>query len=299
MIDYFVAIAIVTLIYLLLALGLNLQYGFTGLINFGVAGFFAVGAYASALLSLQGLPLVMCMLFGSVAAAICAYPIGLAALRLRDDYLGIVTLGFSETVRMMLQEHSWLTRGAHGIPGIPRLFEGVFPGKSIDVSIMVLLIVVNAAVLFAMYRIVKSPFGRVIEAIRDNEVAVRALGKNPSSYKQRALVIGAALAGFAGAIYAHYLTFIVPEQFPPIVTFYVWIIVIIGGAGRLPGMVLGAMLLIFFLEGSRFIGDFLPGVPAYLMASARLWLVGVALVLFIIYRPSGFFGDFTQRKVKL
>lgn len=298
MLDYFIAITIITLIYLLLASGLNLQYGFTGLINFGHVGFFAIGAYTSALLSLQGVPLILCFFCAAGLAAVCAYPIGLVALRLRDDYLAIVTLGFSESLRMLLQEESWLTRGVHGIPGIPRLFAGYGSAGSVDLWIMLVLLAVNAVALLMIYRIVSSPFGRVIASVRDNEVAVRALGKNPSSYKLRALMLGAALAGVAGFFYAHYLTFIVPEQFVPLVTFYVWIVVIMGGAGRLPGMVFATVLLMLFLEGSRFLRDFLPGVAEYQMASVRLWVIGVALILFVIYRPHGLFGDFTQRKAK-
>ncbi|MYN13883.1 branched-chain amino acid ABC transporter permease [Pusillimonas sp. TS35] len=298
MLDYFIAISIITLIYLLLASGLNLQYGFTGLINFGHVGFFAIGAYTSALLSLQGVPLIICLVCAATAAALCAYPIGLVALRLRDDYLAIVTLGFSESLRMLLQEESWLTRGVHGIPGIPRLFANTAANESADFWIMMALFAVNALALFMIYRIVTSPFGRIIASIRDNEIAVRALGKNPSSYKLRSLMLGAGLAGIAGFFYAHYLTFIVPEQFLPLVTFYVWIVVIMGGAGRLGGMVVGTVLLMVFLEGSRFIRDFLPGIAEYQMASARLWIIGIALIFFMIYRPHGMFGDFTQRKAK-
>jgi len=296
--DYFIAIAIITLIYLLLASGLNLQYGFTGLINFGHVGFFAIGAYTSALLSLQGVPLMVCLICAAVASALCAWPIGLIALRLRDDYLAIVTLGFSESVRMLLQEESWLTRGVHGIPGIPQLFADTAIAASADFWIMVTLFAINVVTLWMIYRIVTSPFGRVIAAIRDNETAVRTLGKNPASYKLRALMLGASLAGVAGGFYAHYLTFIVPEQFLPLVTFYTWIIVIMGGAGRLPGMVAGTVLLMVFLEGSRFLRDAFPGIAEYQMASARLWVIGVALILFVIYRPHGLFGDFTQRKTK-
>lgn len=291
---YIIAMAIMILIYLLLAAGLNLHYGFTGLINFGHVGFFALGAYSSALLSLQGVPLFFSFIVGGLVAAIAAYPIGLVALRLRDDYLAIVTLGFSESVRMLLTTESWLTKGVHGLPGIPRIFGSL--GQSADFWLMVTLIVVNAIVFFVIYRVVSSPFGRTISAIRDNEAAVRALGKNPSSYKVRSLMLGAFLAGLAGAFLAHYLTYLVPEQFVPLITFYVWIAIIMGGPGRLVGMIFGTTLLFVFLEGSRFIGDFIPNISEYKMASARLWIIGMGLILFILYKPHGFFGDYTQVK---
>lgn len=291
---YIIAMAIMVLIYLLLAAGLNLHYGFTGLINFGHVGFFALGAYTSALLALQGIPLFFSFIAAAIVAALAAYPIGLAALRLRDDYLAIVTLGFSESVRMLLTTESWLTRGVHGLPGIPRIYGSM--GSSADFWLMITLLLVNGGVFYLIYRTVSSPFGRTIAAIRDNEVAVRALGKNPASYKVRSLMLGAALAGLAGAFLAHYLTYLVPEQFVPLITFYVWIAIIMGGPGRLLGMVCGTTLLFVFLEGSRFIGDFVPGISEYQMASARLWVIGMALILFILYRPHGFFGDYTQSK---
>ncbi|MFA4914792.1 MAG: branched-chain amino acid ABC transporter permease, partial [Burkholderiaceae bacterium] len=117
---YIVTISITILIYMLLAGGLSLQYGFTGLINFGHVGFFAIGAYTSALLAMQGVPILICMMAATAFAALFAFPLGMIALRLRGDYLAIVTLGFSESVRMVLQKEEWLTRGVHGIPGIPR-----------------------------------------------------------------------------------------------------------------------------------------------------------------------------------
>ena len=119
---YLAAIAVIALIYVLLSLGLNLQYGLTGLINFGHVGFFAIGAYASAILALRGVPLVACFAAAAALAGIAAWPIGLISLRLRDDYFAIVTLGFSEIVRLVVTSERWLTNGVQGIPGIPRLF---------------------------------------------------------------------------------------------------------------------------------------------------------------------------------
>jgi branched-chain amino acid transport system permease protein len=151
-----------------------------------------------------------------------------------------------------------------------------------------------AAVLL-MQRMVKSPFGRLIEAIRDDEQAVLALGKDPARFKVQVLMIGAALAGIAGAFYGHYITYVVPEQFIPLITFYVWMAMIMGGVGRVSGAVVGAGLLMLFLEGSRFVRDFVPGVSAVEMASLRLAVVGLALILFTLYRPQGLMGDFTRR----
>ena len=149
---YLIAIFITVLIYMLLAGGLALQYGFTGLINFGHVGFYAIGAYTSALLSLQGVPLVACILAATLVSGLSAYPLGVIALRLRGDYLAIVTLGFSESVRMILQKEEWLTRGVHGIPGIPRLFGQYASGAMVDVLILATLLLTNILVFWAYAR---------------------------------------------------------------------------------------------------------------------------------------------------
>ncbi|MBN9437178.1 branched-chain amino acid ABC transporter permease [Bosea sp. (in: a-proteobacteria)] len=293
---YFIAIAISVLVYLLMASGLALQYGFTGLVNFGHVGFFAIGSYASALLALKGVPVPVSLAAAALLAALAAYPIGIIALRLGGDYLAIVTLGFSEAVRMTLQTEEWLTRGMHGLPGIPRLFAGWVEPRYIDLCILLLLVVVCIAVFFAIHQIIKSPFGRVIEAIRDNEVAVRALGKNPAQFKTRSLMIGAGIAGLAGGLQAHYLTFISPEQYVPLITFYIWIAIVLGGVGSLRGVVMGTVLLVGFLEGSRFLRDIFTGISEVQLASVRIWIIGMALICVVLYRPQGLFGKSAERK---
>jgi branched-chain amino acid transport system permease protein len=293
---YLAAIATVALIYVLLSLGLTLHYGLTGLINFGHVGFFCIGAYAGAILSTKaGMPIIVGFVAAALLAGLAAWPLGLVSLRLRDDYFAIVTLGFSETVRLVVTSEQWLTNGVQGIPGIPRLFEGLGVGMPSALAILCVLLAVNAAAVALFFRLVKSPFGRVIEAIRDNEEAVRALGKDPARFKIRVLVLGAGLAGIAGAFYAHYIGYIVPDQFIPLVTFYVWMAIIMGGVGRISGAVVGTVLLMLFLEGSRFLRDVVPFISAVDMASVRIGAVGLALVLFTLYRPQGLMGDYTRR----
>ncbi len=286
---YLVAVGIVVLIYALLAIGLNLQYGETGLINFGHVAFFALGAYTSALLSLRGWPLIVGFALGAVVAALAALPLGLAALRLREDYLAIVTLGFSETVRLVLQQEAWLTQGVQGLPGIPKLFGALGRGTS-DLAVFATLAAVVALAAWATLLLQRSPFGRLLRAVRDNEAAVIALGKDPARLKIQVFMFGAALAGVAGAFYAHFLSFISPEQFVPLVTFYVWMSIILGGVGSVRGALAGTLLLVAFLEGSRFLRDLLPGIAEVQMASVRLAVVGLAIILFVLYRPQGLFG---------
>ena len=291
MVAYLVAVGIIALIYMLLTIGLNLQYGYTGMINFGVVAFFAIGAYASALLTLAGWPLLPAFLVAMVVAGVVAYPIGLLSLRLSDDYLAVVTLGFSEVVRLLIQQEQWLTKGVQGLPGIPRLFGSLGVGEYADLATLGALAVCNAAAVAFMVHLVRSPYGRLIQAIRDDEAAVEAIGKDPRRYKVQVFMLGAGLAGLAGAFYAHFITYLSPDQFLPLVTFYVWIAMIIGGTGRTSGAVAGSLILMVFLEGSRFARDWIPGVSEVQMASVRLAIVGLALILFTLYRPQGLMGQ--------
>ncbi|WP_233233143.1 branched-chain amino acid ABC transporter permease [Bordetella sp. LUAb4] len=288
---YLLTILVVMGIYMLLALALDLQYGFTGLINFGLAGFFGVGAYASALLTLKAGWSPLASFPAAVAlAALLAWPLGRVALRLRDDYLAIVTLGFSEVVRLVLVQEQWLTNGVQGIPGVPRL--GASWGDTgfstgLLLALLVLALIVTVAVL---RRITHSPYGRTIQAIRDDEIAVRVLGKEPARFKTQVLMLGAGIAGLSGAFYAHYMTYIVPDQFVPLLTFYIWMAVIMGGVARLSGSVVGAVLLVVFLEGVRFLRGVIPGISDADMGSVQLGVVGLILILFMRWRPQGLFG---------
>ena len=287
--DYLLAVGTMGGIYALLALGLNLQYGYTGLINFGVVALYAIGAYTSALLALQGVPILLAMAAGTLLAALCAWPLGVICLRLRDDYLAIVTLAFAEIVRTVIVSEDWLTSGPRGLPGIPRPF-ATWGSQPAAAAYFALVLLAVAACVLVTVGLVRSPFGRLIQAIRDDEDAVRSVGKRPARAKLVVFAIGSGMTGLAGALYAHYLTYISPDQFVPLLTFYVWIAVIMGGAGRIGGAIAGAALLTLFLEGSRFLRDVLPFVSDVQMASLRLAVVGLGLILFTIYRPQGLLG---------
>lgn len=289
---YLVAVAIQCLIYMLLTLGLNLHYGFTGLINFGHVAFYCIGAYGSALLAKAGLPIPLAWAASIALAALAALPLGLVTLRLRAEYLAIVTLGFAEAVRLIAHNESWLTQGAPGLTGIPKPFAATTAlGWRAEHAYLLTLIALNLVAVAIMLRLTRSPFGRLIQAIRDSEDAVRAIGKRPPSYKVRVLMIGAGLAGLAGALQAHYVGYISPDQFVAHVTFLAWMAMIMGGTGTVAGSVLGAVILLAFLEGSRFLRDLLPFVSEVQMASVRLAVVGLALMLFTRYRPQGIAGS--------
>ncbi|MCF3932110.1 branched-chain amino acid ABC transporter permease [Acuticoccus sp. M5D2P5] len=292
---YLIAMAIVALIYMLLTIGLNLQYGYTGLANFGHVGSFAIGAYITALITTNGGFAYVSLPASVLGAALVAWPVALLSKRLRTDYFAIATLAASETLRLAIIEEDWITNGVHGITSIPNM--SVALGLDVDPNILILtlLIAANLLAVALITRMVKSPFGRTIEAIRDDEDAVRALGKEPATFKVKVFVIGAGLAGLAGAFYAHYFSYISPEQFLPLITFYVWMAMILGGTGSILGAVAGSLVLVLFLEGSRFVRDILPGVTEVEMASVRLFVVGMALVLLTLLRPQGLMGDFRKR----
>lgn len=290
---YLVSLSIFCLIYLLLGLGLNLQYGFTGLMNFGVVGFYALGAYISALLTLRGYPIYVGLAAATIGAALSAIPLGLLSLRLRDDYLAVLTLAFAEVVRLVLANEAWLTKGTQGIPNIPQPFESL-PYASQQWAFLSLLVGLNLLAAWALVRVVQSPFGRTITAIRDDEVAVKSLGKDPTIFKTQVFMIGSGLFGLAGALQGHYLTYISPEQFLPIITFYVWMAVLMGGVGRLGGSLLGTAFLVLLLEGSRFARDAFPMISELHLASLRLMAIGLAIIIFTIYRPEGILGERTR-----
>jgi branched-chain amino acid transport system permease protein len=242
---------------------------------------------------MNGVPLVVSFLLAAVLSGLAAWPIGMVAIRLRDDYFAIVTLGFSETIRLVIINESWLTKGVNGITGVPAMFPDA--GISAPLYTVGVLIIVNVVVILVLQHIVKSPFGRALEAVRDDETALKALGKSPSRFKIEVMILGSGLAGLAGAFYGHYVTYIVPDQFIPLTTFYIWMAVIIGGVGRVSGAITGTVLLIGLLEGSRFLRDIIPAIPDTEMASIRLGMVGFLLIIFLIFRPQGLLGDYTRR----
>lgn len=290
---YLTAMAIQAGLFVLLALGLNLQWGYAGLLNFGIAGFFAAGAYAFAIAHTNfDIGVFPSILIAIAIGAVLAYPLGLASIRLRVGfYLAIVTLGFSEVVRSFIINEDWLTNGTRGI-GVARLFPGLTTFQN---QLALLGIIVAAAIIvyLAFQRIGRAPFGRTLEAIRDNEDAARSLGKPVASFKIEVFIIGSAVAAGAGALSAINVGFLVPDQFLPILTFNIWMAMIIGGAGSNRGVVLGCILLVVFLEGSRFLKDFLPDsieISDAKIAALRLMIVGAALVIIPVYWPRGILG---------
>lgn len=363
---YLVSLIIFISIYALFGLGLNLQWGFTGLINFGHVAFMAVGAYTTVLLSLQGVPLFIGALIGAALAALLGLFVGVSTLRLREDYLAIVTIGLSEMIRLIVNNQElpigngqWRS-GVFGLQGFPLPFNNVTlnpflqfiliavltliaglggwqlwrwiskqlqqakvrqstPVGSLIMAIvggilglivyivglislldsnnftyktglMVVLLLVLTVVFWGLERLVSAPWGRVLKAIREDEQIPKALGKNVFWYKLQSLMLGGAIAGFAGAFYAWQLATVYPDNFQPQITFDAWTIVILGGAGNNYGTLLGAIIYWAYFEGTRFI---LPGLLPFddaRLGAFRIMVIGLLLIILMMVRPQGILG---------
>ena len=286
MIAYLTAIATLVGVRALVTLGLNVQWGLTGLVNLGVIAFFAVGAYTSALLSVTGAPLAAAWPAAIALAALAGAGLAMVALRLREDYLAIVTLGFAEVLRLFLLNEAWLTRGANGVTAIPRPLHARFAGYY-DLFYLALVLAAVGLVYLALERLRRSPFGRVLRAIREDETVAAVAGKPVFRFKVQAFALGAGVAGLAGTLFAHYLAYVEPNMFLPQESLFVWLALILGGSGNNRGALLGSAVLLGLLEGSRFLKDVIPFLTGVRLAAAQQIFVGIVLVVLMIRRPEG------------
>jgi ABC-type branched-subunit amino acid transport system permease subunit len=286
MIAYLITIAILVCIAGLVGLALNLQWGLAGLVNFGVVGFVAIGAYVTALLAphLGWLP---AMIAAAALSALLSGGLALLAIRLEENYLAIVTIGFGEVVRLVILNEDWLTRGALGIADIPRPFANLGETFGGDAVFIVFAVALVALVFLILEGMARSPFGRALRAIRDDATVTAALGKNVFALRVRAFAVGGAVMGIAGALHAFYLTYIDPGQFTPIVTAYAFMAVIAGGRGSNVGLLVGAGSIMALLEGTRFLKDFITVIDGVQLSALRLGLIGAGIVLLLILRPQG------------
>ena len=294
--SYLVAILTVAGIYTILALALNLQFGLTGLINFGVVGFYGLGAYASGIATETfHMPfvggLVIAMIVGSIGGAFVA----LLSLRLSGDFLAIVTLGFAETIRLVLNNEDWLTRGPSGFSILTRPVIASLSRQGTAWFVLSVIALAAVVVFFAMWRLARTPYGRVLRAIREDDLVPATLGKNILVYRLQAFVLGSAIMAGAGSLYAHYVQTITPDNFTTPVAILVWMSVIVGGAGNMIGSVVGALAVVFIYEGTRFIGPWLTMLDAEQISALRFIIIGVALIVMIRFRPEGILPEIPQR----
>lgn len=285
MVAFLIHVAIMAGIFAILSLSLNFQFGITGLMNFGHAMFFGIGAYASALLTLQGLPALLGVTVGMLLAALFAVLISLPTSGLKADYWAIATIAAAESLRLFINNEKWLAEGPFGLRGIPRPLSFLFGDHYTYFYVTVVLICLILSY-FILERLTRSPFGRVLRAIREGEEPVQAMGRDVFRFKMAAMVIGALFASLAGSLYAHYITFISPEDFTPIQTFLVWTMVVIGGRGNNLGVIVGAFAVETLYTSTRFLKDQV-NISATLLASLRTLTIGALLVLFMLFRPEG------------
>ena len=291
-------------IYAVLTLGLNIQWGFTGLFNAGVAGFFAIGAYTTAMLTTAaserhlgglGLSAGAGIAAAMVTSAIVAWGVARICIRLRSDYLAIATLGIAEILRLVLRNENWATNGARGISLIPKPFEHL-PEPWNQVAMLLLVFAIVLLLYALLERARRAPWGRVMSAIRENEAAARAAGKDVEKLRIEAFILGAAIMGLGGALMAHHIKFIDPNMAEPVsATFLVWVMLVIGGSANNRGAILGALLVWTIWSTTEIITTRLPADWALKAAYLRIFLVGLALQ-FILQRYPG--GIFRERRLR-
>ncbi len=302
-------------IYTIFALGLQIQFGFTGLLNFGHAAFMAIGAYTMAILVVKGdLPLWAASLIGIGAAMLFGLLIGLPTLRLRADYLAITTIAFAEIIRYIALNETALTGGPQGTvalaegegigfyntswqtfqSGVQDVVAKAVPGplgRDPNFTMLLIMWVVVLVLLVVAHYAVRSPWGRVLRSIREDEDAAAALGKDPFNYKLQSLVIGAAIGAIAGLFYAYQFSFFSPPDFAPLTTFFAYVIVILGGIGRVWAVPVASVIFSVIFAGTRFF-TFPPF--SYLSSAnrayVRLIIIGLILIGLMAFRPQGLFG---------
>lgn len=298
--SYLVFFATQGSLFALLCLGLNLQWGYTGLFNIGVSGFFLVGAYAFAILCGPpyathlggfGLPVAAGLAGALLAAGAVAFVVGIPTLRLREDYLAIVTIGIASVLQLVALNAATLTGGSQGAAGLPRPWSDA-GGIGRNASMLALVAACVAVVYLALEAMLRSPWGRVLKAIREDETAAAALGKNAFAFRLQAFVIGSAVMGLAGALYASFIGFVSPEDFLPIVTFQVWSMLIVGGSGNNKGAILGGVLMwgVWTLSGSA-AQSLLPAAMQIKGGAVQVILIGVVLIVVLVLRPRGLIGE--------
>ncbi|HUF85788.1 MAG TPA: branched-chain amino acid ABC transporter permease [Thermohalobaculum sp.] len=293
---YLISLATMGGIYAVLALGLNVQWGFTGLFNAGIAGFFAVGAYTQALLTtpvytehLGGYewPIPLAMLAAMGLSAVVAFAVAKVCIRLRSDYLAIATIGIAEIIRLVMKNESWATNGPRGVSKIPKAFD-TLPDPLDKLAFLAMVLALVAVIYLALERARTAPWGRVMTAIRENETAAAACGKNVERFRLEAFVIGAALMGLGGALVAQYLRQIDPQVSDPLTaTFLVWVMLIAGGSGNNRGAILGAMALWTVWSATEILTIRLPEAYALKAPYVRIFLIGLILQIILQRRPEG------------
>jgi branched-chain amino acid transport system permease protein len=309
--------ATIVAIFSVMTIALNVQWGYTGLFNFGIAGFFMLGAYTAAIFTLppaeggfetyvggfgedlnllpmldseEWLPFIVAMAAAALVCGLLAFLLSIPTLNLREDYLAIATIGVAELLRNIAVEERDLVNGSRALNGIPRPFSGLFDADDLRFVFLAFAVLVLIVVFLAVERGIRSPWGRVLRALREDELATAASGKNVFSFKTQGFVFGAMLMGIGGAVYAFQSRTIAPDSFSHyFATFLFWAMLIVGGSGNNKGAILGA----YVIWGFYFISIQLQGydLPDYVsqtrISATRDVLIGALIVIVLLLRPQG------------
>lgn len=285
---YLVGFLIAGGIYAVLCLALNVQWGMGGLFNAGIAGFFAVGAYASAIMTTPasdkhlggfGMPVPVGLLVAALVAGLTGWAVAKICIRLKSDYLAMASIGIAEILRLIIVNESWLTNGSLGISSIPRPFDGWVQGRAADLVFLATVWIVVLVVYWMTSRLHDSPWGRTLRAIRDNEDSARAAGKDVEWFRLQTFVIGCAIMGVAGGLSAHYFKFLSPTATEPLlVTFLVWVMLMAGGSGNTRGAIAGALSIWAIWSLTEIVTTrMLPAEWATRSSYVRMLLIGLLL----------------------
>jgi branched-chain amino acid transport system permease protein len=299
--DFWIGVGVLAGVYGIFTLGLQLNVGFTGISNFGQAGFMAIGAYGMGVLVVEAEWAFFPAMLGAMVIAMAAgLIIGLPTLRLRADYFAIVTLAFAEIIRITAQNAREITGGNQGLrqfdlawidwanPLAEDLADyGLESGRPDQIVLLIVTWIVFAILIVALTRLQRTPWGRVLRAVREDEDAARALGKNPFVYKLQSLAIAAAIGAIAGYLLALQLVTLFPDSFQPLVTFIGYAVLVLGGLASYLGVAIGAVIIWVLLEGTRLVD--LP-LSDDKIAALRFMIIGVVLIGVMVFRPQGILG---------
>lgn len=285
--EYIAHIATMAGIYVILVVGLNLAVGYAGIPAMGQSAFVCIGAYTSTLLALHaGVSPWVCLLAACLLAGAVGWLVIATVSRLSGDFLALATFAFAVIANSVASNWTDVTRGPMGIPGIPPF---QFFGYAMHTAwaFLPLVILASAGTVWIAVRLVDSPFGRVLQGIRESETVTMSLGRDVGAFKQKVFVVAACTAGLAGALYAHYISYIDPSSFTALESITILLMVVFGGMGSILGSMMGACVLVLLPELLRFVG-----LPDALAAPMRQMLYGAALVVLMVLRPNGLLGRF-------